>query len=52
MVSGLALPVVLHHTRLITLEATIMSMSGGLIVYGTIIIFGTFFKEASEDDYY
>lgn len=52
VISGLAIPIVFLHTHLITLEAAVMSMSGGLIVYLTIIIFGTFFHESSDDDYY
>ncbi|GMM36055.1 hypothetical protein DASC09_033800 [Saccharomycopsis crataegensis] len=52
VVSGLALPIVFYHTHLITLQAAIMSMCGGVIVYLTIIIFGTFFYESNDDDYY
>lgn len=46
--SGLALPVVLAHNHLIGLPAMIMSLSGGLLVYLTIITFGAFFHEEEE----
>ena len=34
-----ALPVVFMHCALITIPATIMSIVGGLLIYGTIIMF-------------
>jgi hypothetical protein len=43
-----ALPVVLAHAELIRVEAMIMSVVGGLLIYGTIISFGMFFQEDSE----
>jgi hypothetical protein len=43
-----ALPVVLAHTELITTAAMAMSISGGLLIYGTIIAFGLFFREQEE----
>lgn len=46
--SGLALPVVLGHNHLIGMAAMIMSLSGGLLVYLTIITFGAFFHEQEE----
>uniref|UniRef100_A0A060T725 ARAD1B19602p n=1 Tax=Blastobotrys adeninivorans TaxID=409370 RepID=A0A060T725_BLAAD len=46
--SGLALPVVLGHNHLIGMAAMIMSLSGGLLVYLTIVTFGAFFHEQEE----
>lgn len=43
-----ALPVVLAHSDLIRVEAMIMSITGGLLIYGTIISFGMFFQEEQE----
>lgn len=43
-----ALPVVLAHAELIRVEAMIMSIAGGLLIYGTIISFGLFFQEDQE----
>lgn len=43
-----ALPLVLAHSGLIQIEAMIMSVAGGLLIYGTIISFGLFFQEEQE----
>ncbi|RFU81210.1 vacuolar sorting 55 superfamily [Trichoderma arundinaceum] len=48
VVMGMALPVVLAHSDLIRVEAMIMSITGGLLIYGTIISFGMFFQEEQE----
>ena len=40
-----ALPVVLAHSGLIVIEAMVMSIIGGILIYGTIISFGMFFHE-------
>ncbi|TQN72576.1 Vacuolar protein sorting-associated protein 55 [Colletotrichum shisoi] len=48
VVMGLALPVVLAHSNLIQIEAMVMSIIGGLLIYGTIISFGMFFQEEQE----
>lgn len=43
-----ALPVVLAHAELIRAEAMIMSIAGGLLIYGTIVSFGMFFQEEQD----
>lgn len=43
-----ALPIVLTHSNLISIGAMFMSVTGGLLIYGTIISFGMFFQEDSE----
>ncbi|OAA41710.1 Vacuolar protein sorting 55 superfamily [Metarhizium rileyi] len=48
VVMGMALPVVLAHSDLIRVEAMIMSIVGGLLIYGTIISFSMFFHEEQE----
>lgn len=48
VVMGIALPIVLTHSNLISIGAMLMSVSGGLLIYGTIISFGMFFQEESE----
>ncbi|KAK7204579.1 vacuolar protein sorting 55 [Myxozyma melibiosi] len=48
VVSGLALPCALAHSRVIGLPALFMSITGGLLVYGTIITFTMFFNETEE----
>ena len=48
VVMGIALPVVLADSDLIQFEAMVMSVVGGLLIYGTIISFGLFFQEEQE----
>ncbi|KAI7029119.1 hypothetical protein KC362_g10567, partial [Hortaea werneckii] len=43
-----ALPVVLAHCDQIRVESMVMSIVGGLLIYGTIISFGMFFAEQEE----
>lgn len=47
--SGLALPVVLAHNHLINYAAMSMSLSGGLLIYLTIVTFGAFFSHDEEE---
>ena len=46
--SILALPVLLAHSELISGSAMIMSIIGGLLIYGTIISFTMFFQEEQD----
>ncbi|KAJ2353690.1 Vacuolar protein sorting-associated protein 55 [Coemansia erecta] len=48
VVSGFGLPVVLSHAGIITSMAMFMSISGGVLVYGTIIVYSTLFREQSD----
>jgi len=48
VVMGIALPVLLAHSNLISVPAMIMSVIGGLLIYGTIISFTMFFQEEQE----
>lgn len=43
-----ALPVVLANSAIITVPAMIMSVIGGLLIYGTIISFAMFFQEEQD----
>ena len=43
-----ALPVLFKHSDLITMQATAMSVIGGLLIYATIIAFTMFFQEEQE----
>jgi len=45
---GVALPAVLAHSAHIRWMAAVMSIVGGLLIYGTIIAFGMFFQEEQE----
>ncbi|KAG0280070.1 Vacuolar protein sorting-associated protein 55 [Linnemannia gamsii] len=49
IITGFCLPVVLAHAGVITVPAMIMSISGGLLIYGTIISYSRFFSE--EEDF-
>jgi len=48
VVMGIALPAVLAHSNIITFPAMVMSIVGGLLIYGTIVSFGMFFQEEQE----
>ncbi|EME86698.1 leptin receptor [Pseudocercospora fijiensis CIRAD86] len=48
VVMGIALPVILAHCDQIKIPAMIMSIIGGLLIYGTIISFTLFFREQEE----
>ncbi|WLF76537.1 hypothetical protein PVL30_000239 [Lodderomyces elongisporus] len=50
IVSGVALPLSLYHCGLIQLESFLMSVSGGFIVYGDIILFMWFFSSEVEEN--
>lgn len=43
-----ALPVLFAHCGLIEVQAMIMSIVGGLLIYGTIISFTMFFQEEQD----
>ncbi|PGH03062.1 hypothetical protein AJ80_08757 [Polytolypa hystricis UAMH7299] len=45
---GIALPAVLAHSGAIQIPAMVMSIVGGLLIYGTIISFSMFFQEQEE----
>ncbi|KAK4241254.1 vacuolar protein sorting 55 [Achaetomium macrosporum] len=48
VVMGIALPVILAHSNIISVPAMVMSVIGGLLIYGTIISFAMFFQEEQE----
>ncbi|KTW26699.1 hypothetical protein T552_02705 [Pneumocystis carinii B80] len=49
IVSGIALPITLEHVGLIVRHATIMSISGGLLIYITIIIYSNIFMKDNAE---
>ncbi|KAI9002269.1 vacuolar protein sorting 55 [Gaertneriomyces semiglobifer] len=51
VVSGFGLPAMLAHAGKITMQAMIMSFSGGLMVYGTILGYVHFFVEREDELY-
>ncbi|KAH8152586.1 uncharacterized protein LAJ45_03427 [Morchella importuna] len=48
VVMGIALPAALAHSGIIQVSAMVMSILGGLLIYGTIISFTMFFQEESD----
>ncbi|KAF1814456.1 vacuolar protein sorting 55 [Eremomyces bilateralis CBS 781.70] len=48
VVMGIALPALLAHTGDIVYQAMVMSIVGGLLIYGTIITFTMFFQEEQD----
>ncbi|KAH0610603.1 uncharacterized protein H6S33_012130 [Morchella sextelata] len=48
VVMGIALPAALAHSGIIQVSAMVMSIIGGLLIYGTIISFTMFFQEAED----
>ncbi|CCK71826.1 Vps55p KNAG_0I00350 [Huiozyma naganishii CBS 8797] len=48
--SGLSLPLVFYHCKLIGSAACAMSMAGGLIIYSSIVIFSWFFHGNWDDE--
>lgn len=47
--SGLALPAVFAHNGLINMAAMSMSLSGGVLIYLTMMTFSAFFHESTEE---
>lgn len=49
VLTGLALPITLAHVGEIGSAACVMSISGGLLIYGSIIVYGRFFSGTGDD---
>ncbi|KAH3674605.1 hypothetical protein WICMUC_003151 [Wickerhamomyces mucosus] len=47
-ISGLGLPLILNHSNLITSTGSTMAIIGGLLIYGTVVTFTTFFDRDEE----
>lgn len=50
-VTGLSLPVLLAHSALIEPAACYMSIAGGGLVYGTILVYSGWFGGGSDDEF-
>ncbi|CUM63049.1 uncharacterized protein PRCAT00000612001 [Priceomyces carsonii] len=50
IVSGFALPVLLHHSHILTKTAMILTIVGGSLIYGTVYTFSLYFDEPEEQD--
>lgn len=49
VVAGLALPLVLSHAHIIAPAACWMSIAGGVLIYGTILVYAGAFGSGEED---
>jgi hypothetical protein len=52
VVSGLAIPALLAHIKVIEIGALLMCISGGVVVYGTILLYLHAFHGKKEDTSY
>lgn len=49
VLSGFAMPIALAHVKVITDAACVMSIIGGVLIYGSIIVYGRFFNNVGDD---
>ncbi len=49
LVSGFALPVLLHHSHILTTTAMVLTIIGGVLIYGTVYTFSLYFKAEDEE---
>lgn len=49
LVSGFALPVLLHHSHILTTTAMVLTIIGGVLIYGTVYTFSLFFRDEDEE---
>lgn len=49
VVTGLYLPVVLHNSMILTKTATVLTIVGGGLIYGTVYTFSLYFDEPEDD---
>lgn len=50
LVTGFYLPVLLHHSHILTRIAMILTILGGCLIYGTVYTFSTYFDENDNND--
>ncbi|KAL4401127.1 Vacuolar protein sorting-associated protein 55 [Malassezia pachydermatis] len=48
LMTGVALPLMLAHTSIITGTAALLSLGGGVLIYGTMMTYGAFFHTPDE----
>lgn len=49
--TGLSLPLLLTHSALIQPAACWMSIAGGMLVYGTILVYAGWFGGGNEEEF-
>lgn len=50
LVTGFYLPIVLHHSLILTKTAVVLTIAGGVLIYGTVYTFSHYFDEPEEED--
>ncbi|KAK6464339.1 vacuolar protein sorting 55 [Scheffersomyces coipomensis] len=50
LVSGFYLPVILHHSLILTRTAMVLTIVGGGLIYGTVYTFSSFFNDHEDED--
>lgn len=50
VVTGLYLPVMLHHLHILSKTAMILTIIGGVLIYGTVYTFSSYFDPHEEED--
>lgn len=48
--TGFYLPILLHHSHILTKTAMILTIIGGILIYGTVYTFSLYFDEPVEPD--
>lgn len=49
LVTGAAIPIVLAHAGILAMTSSIMSVTGGTLIYTTIVAFGSSFHSGSDE---
>eukprot|EP01107_Rhizomastix_libera_P014434 TRINITY_DN4622_c0_g1_i1.p1 TRINITY_DN4622_c0_g1~~TRINITY_DN4622_c0_g1_i1.p1 ORF type:complete len:134 (-),score=29.53 TRINITY_DN4622_c0_g1_i1:37-438(-) len=49
IVSGIGFPLILLHAKVIDVGNMIMSLAGGVVIYGTVILYAHFFSVKEEE---
>lgn len=50
LVTGVYLPILLNHSLILTKTAMVLSIIGGLLIYGTVYLFSHYFDEPTDED--
>lgn len=49
LVTGFFLPIILHHSMILTRTAMVLTIIGGALIYGTVYTFSLYFAEPEEE---
>ncbi|ODV59520.1 Vps55 family protein [Ascoidea rubescens DSM 1968] len=51
LISGFALSILLSHCHIITFSSMVLTIIGGLLIYGTVVYFTSFFDSNQSDEF-